>query len=150
MKKYKFRLQTVLDIKEKLVEQKLRELSEIVALLNKEVEIEKELIQKRNTLQASIIEMNSMDSPLNLFEVQNSRGYWGSLGVLIAKQRERIKNVEFFMQAKQNEVNEAIKEKKVLENLKEKEQEAFYREYLQYESREFDDIAIQRYDRKQA
>ena len=150
MKKYKFRLQTVLDIKEKLVEQKLRELSEIVALLNKEVEIEKELIQKRNTLQASIIEMNSMDSPLNLFEVQNSRGYWGSLGVSIAKQRERIKNVEFFMQAKQNEVNEAIKEKKVLENLKEKEQEAFYREYLRLESKELDDIAIQRYDRKQA
>ena len=121
-----------------------------MSLLNKEVEIEKELIQKRNTLQASIIEMNSMDSPLNLFEVQNSRGYWGSLGVSIAKQRERIKNVEFFMQAKQNEVNEAIKEKKVLENLKEKEQEAFYREYLRLESKELDDIAIQRYDRKQA
>ena len=147
MKKYKFRLQTVLDIKAKKLEQKLLELAQIVAVLHKEVEIEKQLIQERNTLQSEIITMNTIDSPKSLFEIQNSRGYWGSLGVKIAQQRERIKNVEVFLQAKQAEVNEAVKEKKVLENLKEKEEEKFYQEFLEYERRELDELSISRYKR---
>lgn len=147
MKKYKFRLQTVLEIKEKQLEQKLLELAQIVATLNKEIELEKALIQEQNTLQASIVTMNSIDTPQSLFEIQNSRGYWGTLGVKIAQQKERIKNIEIFLKAKQSEVNEAVKEKKVLENLKEKEEEKFYKEFLSYERRELDEIAITRYAR---
>ena len=123
------------------------ELARIVDTLNKEVEIEKQLIQERNTLQSEIITMNTIDSPKSLFEIQNSRGYWGSLGVKIAQQRERIKNVEVFLQAKQAEVNDAVKEKKVLENLKEKEEEKFYQEFLEHERRELDDLSISRYKR---
>ena len=145
MKKYKFRLQTVLDIKEKKLEQKLLELARIVDTLNKEVEIEKQLIIEQNTLQSKIVEISSIDSPQSLFEVQNSRGYWGCLGTKIIAQREKIKNIEFFVQAKRNEVNEALKEKKVLENLKEKELEKFYKEFLAYENRELDEIATVRY-----
>ncbi len=147
MKKYKFRLQTVLDIKAKKLEQKLLELAQIVAVLNKEVEIEKQLVLERNALQNTIITMNTIDSPKSLFEIQNSRGYWGSLGVKIAQQRERIKNVEVFLNAKQAEVNEAVKEKRVLENLKEKEEEKFYQEFLAYERQELDDLSISRYRR---
>ena len=147
MKKYKFRLQTVLDIKAKKLEQKLLELARIVDTLNKEVEIEKQLIIEQNTLQSKIVEMNSIDSPQSLFEIQNSRGYWGSLGTKIIAQREKIKNIEFFVQAKREEVNEALKEKRVLENLKEKDQEKFYKEFLAYENRELDEIATVRYMR---
>ena len=147
MKKYKFRLQTVLDIKEKKLEQKLLELARIVDTLNKEVEIEKQLVIERNTLQSKIVAMNAIDSPQSLFEIQNSRGYWGHLGTKIIAQREKIKNIEFFVQAKREEVNEALKEKRVLENLKEKDQERFYKEILAYENRELDDIATVRYMR---
>lgn len=121
------------------------ELARIVDTLNKEVEIEKQLIIEQNTLQSKIIEMSSIESPQSLFEVQNSRGYWGSLGTKIIAQREKIKNIEFFVQAKQSEVNEALKEKRVLENLKEKEQEKFYKEFLAYEGRELDEMATVRY-----
>ncbi len=147
MKKYKFRLQTVLDIKAKKLEQKLLELARIVDTLNKEVEIEKQLIIEQNTLQSKIVEISSMDTPQSLFEIQNSRGYWGNLGTKIIAQREKIKNIEYFVQAKREEVNEALKEKKVLENLKEKDQERFYKEFLAYENRELDEIATVRYIR---
>ncbi len=147
MKKYKFRLQTVLEIKEKKLEQKLLELAQIVSTLNKEVEIEKQLIQEQNTLQSTIINMNSIDSPKSLFEIQNSRGYWGNLGVKINQQRERIKNIETFMHAKQVEINEALKEKRVLENLKTKEEEKYYKEFLAHERKELDEIALSRYSR---
>lgn len=147
MKKYKFRLQTVLDIKAKKLEQKLLELARIVDTLNKEVEIEKQLVIEQNTLQSKIVEMSTIDTPQSLFEIQNSRGYWGNLGTKIIAQREKIKNIEYFVQAKREEVNEALKEKRVLENLKEKDQERFYKEFLAYENRELDEIATVRYMR---
>ena len=121
------------------------ELARIIDTLNKEVEIEKQLINEQNTLQSKIVEISSIDTPQSLFEIQNSRGYWGNLGTKIIAQREKIKNIEFFVQAKRNEVNEALKEKRVLENLKEKEQEKFYKEFLAYENRELDEIATVRY-----
>ena len=150
MKKYKFRLQTVLDIKERKLEQKLLELARITDALNKEVEIEKQLINEQNTLQSKIVAISSIDSPQSLLEVQNARHYWGVLGTQIVKQRDKIENVKFFLQTKQNEVNEAVKEKKVLENLKEKEQEKFYKEYLAYERRELDEMATSRFIRQAA
>ena len=150
MKKYKFRLQTVLDIKERKLEQKLLELARITDALNKEVEIEKQLINEQNTLQSKIVAISSIDSPQSLLEVQNARHYWGVLGTKIVKQRDKIENVKFFLQTKQNEVNEAVKEKKVLENLKEKEQEKFYKEYLAYERRELDEMATSRFIRQAA
>ncbi len=145
MKKYKFRLQTVLEIKEKNLEQKLLELAQILERLNTEVEIEKQLIIEQNTLQSQIISSNSIDSPQSLFEIQNARDYWSNLGIRIAEQKERIKNIQTFLKAKQEEVNEAVKEKKVLENLKAKEQEKFYKEFLEYERKELDEIAISRF-----
>lgn len=149
MKKYKFRLQTVLEIKEKNLEQKLLELAQIVEAMNKEVEIENKLTNERNTLQSKIIETNSMETPQSLFEIQNARDYWSNLGIKIANQKERIKNIEIFLKHKQEEVNEALKEKKVLENLKEKEQEKFYKEFLEHERQELDEIAISRFARAQ-
>ena len=145
MKKYKFRLQTVLEIKEKNLEQKLLELAQILERLNTEVEIEKQLIIEQNTLQSQIISSNSIDSPQSLFEIQNARDYWSNLGIRIAEQKERIKNIQTFLKAKQEEVNEAVKEKKVLENLKAKEQEKFNKEFLEYERKELDEIAISRF-----
>lgn len=150
MKKYKFRLQTVLDIKEKKLEQKLLELARIADVLNKEVEIEKQLVNEQNTLQSKIVAISTIDSPQSLLEIQNARHYWSTLGTKIANQKERIKNVKVFLQAKQTEVNEAVKEKKVLENLKEKEQEKFYKEFLAYERRELDEMATGRFIRQTA
>lgn len=145
MKKYKFRLQTVLDMKEKKLEQKLLELAQIVERLNEEIEIQNKLKNQQSSLQSRIVETSSIDTPQNLFEMQNARDYWGNLGTQIANQNERIKNIEIFLKAKQNEVNEAVKEKKVLENLKAKEEEKFYKEFLEYERRELDEIAISRF-----
>lgn len=147
MKKYKFRLQTVLDMKEKKLEQKLLELAQIVEQMNTEIEIQNKLKDEQTSLHSKIVEKSAMDTPQNLFEMKNARAYWGSLGTKIANQNERIKNIEFFLKAKQNEVNEAVKEKKVLENLKAKEEEKFYKEFLEYERRELDEIAISRFAR---
>ena len=51
------------------------------------------------------------------------------------------------MEAKQKEVNQALKEKKIYEKLKENEEEKFYKELNMKESVEIDDIALSRYGR---
>lgn len=134
-------------MKEKKLEQKLLELAQIVDMYNKEVEIEKQLVLEQNTLQSKIETISTIDSPKSLLEIQTARNYWSSLITKIANQKARIKNIEAFLNAKQTEVNEAVKEKKVLENLKEKEQEKYYKEFLAYETRELDELAIGRYAR---
>lgn len=145
MKKYKFRLQTVLEIRERKLETKLQELAEVMNILNKELEIEKELINKKNSLTSNIVMLNKISTAPERLEMQNSRDYWVHLGIKIHQQRERIKNVQQFVDYKQKEVSQAVKEKKILENLKEKDEKKFYDEYERQTRAELDDIAISRY-----
>ena len=53
----------------------------------------------------------------------------------------------FFVKQKQSEVNQALKEKKILEKLKEKEKNAFYQEFIKQEAKELDDLASTRHAR---
>ena len=51
------------------------------------------------------------------------------------------------LEVKRREVNEVLKEKKVLEKLKENQQKKYYQEFEQYERRELDDMSSSRYGR---
>ena len=52
------------------------------------------------------------------------------------------------LEIKRAEVNEVLKEKKVLEKLKENQQKKYYQEFEEYQRRELDDIASSRYRRR--
>ena len=56
-----------------------------------------------------------------------------------------IENTKKVLKIKQNEVNEALKEVKVLEKLKETQSEKFYKAIEKKEAEEIDDIATTRY-----
>ena len=147
MKKYKFRLQTVLNIKEKVLEEKMLELSKVVEIYNKEKETLQNLEDSRTS---SIKELNKMyENPevLDIAQVNLYKNYLYKLGVDIKKQQETLERVQQLMEQKQQEVNEALKEKKIFEKLKENEEKAFYKLVEKKESIETDDIAISRYNR---
>jgi len=147
LKKYKFRLQTVLNIKEKVLEEKMLELSKVVEIYNKEKETLQNLEDSRTS---SIKELNKMyENPevLDIAQVNLYKNYLYKLGVDIKKQQETLERVQQLMEQKQQEVNEALKEKKIFEKLKENEEKAFYKLVEKKESIETDDIAISRYNR---
>lgn len=147
MKKFQFRLQVVLDIKEKLLEQKLLELSKVQRGLQ-------EAIQKQKTLEGYQMEINEAlmrvfqsGNDLDLVEVQRYKDFINKLIVDISNQKVVVQNISKVLEIKRKEVNEVLKEKKVLEKLKENQQKKYYQAFEQYERTELDDIATARYGR---
>lgn len=147
MKKFQFRLQVVLDIKEKLLEQKLLELSKVQRGLQ-------EAIQKQKTLEGYQLEINEAlmrvfqsGNDLDLVEVQRYKDFINKLIVDISNQKVVVQNISKVLEMKRKEVNEVLKEKKVLEKLKENQQKKYYQAFEQYERAELDDIASARYAR---
>lgn len=147
MKKFQFRLQVVLDIKEKLLEQKLVELSKVQKGLQ-------EAIQKQQTLESYQIEINQAllkvfqsGNDLDLVEVQRYKDFINKLLVDISAQKVVVQNITKLLDIKRKEVNDVLKEKKVLEKLKENQKQKYYKEFEQYERNELDDIASSRYMR---
>jgi len=147
LKKFQFRLQVVLDIKEKLLEQKLVELSKVQKGLQ-------EAIQKQQTLESYQVEINQAllkvfqsGNDLDLVEVQRYKDFINKLLVDISAQKVVVQNITKLLEIKRKEVNEVLKEKKVLEKLKENQKQKYYKEFEQYERSELDDIASSRYMR---
>ena len=137
----------MLDIKEKLLEQKLVELSKVQKGLQ-------EAIQKQQTLESYQVEINQAllkvfqsGNDLDLIEVQRYKDFINKLLVDISAQKVVVQNITKLLEIKRKEVNEILKEKKVLEKLKENQKQKYYKEFEQYERSELDDIASSRYMR---
>lgn len=147
MKKYTFRLQTVLDIKANKLNEKLVELAQVQQILSVEEEKLANLKSRKNVAYEELIQIYSLEKALDIQEVCNYKGFLGKIEIEIKQQEDRIENVMFFVKQKQAEVNQALKEKKILEKLKEKEKNAYYQEFIKQEAKELDDLASTRHVR---
>ncbi|MBO5948320.1 flagellar export protein FliJ [bacterium] len=147
MKKYTFRLQTVLDIKVNKLNEKLVELAQVQQILSAEEEKLANLKSRKNVAYEELIQIYSLEKALDIQEVCNYKGFLGKIEIEIKQQEDRIENVMFFVKQKQTEVNQALKEKKILEKLKEKEKNAYYQEFIKQEAKELDDLASTRHVR---
>lgn len=148
MKKYSFRLQTVLNLKEKALDEKLIELSKVVAILNKENARLDELEQKHSTSTSDLAQMYASNDVLDISKIQLYKNYIAKISKEIFQQKKIIENVVKMVELQQLEVNKALKEKKIYEKLKEKDTEKFFKEIESKERAEADDIAILKYARK--
>lgn len=145
MKKFNFRLQVVLDIKEKLLEEKLLELAKIQRSLQDAIHKQKELEQYQLEINNALVNVFQSGNDLDLMEVQRYKDFINKLIVDISNQKVVIQNVNRVLDIKRKEVNEIIKEKKVLEKLKENQQKKYYQEMEVYDRKELDDISSRRY-----
>ena len=119
MKKFTFRLQVVLDIKEKLLEEKLLELAKVQRGLQEAVQKQKELEGYQLEINNALLRVFQSGNDLDLNEVQRYKDFINKLIVDISNQKVVIQNVQKLLELKRKEVNEILKEKKVLEKLKE-------------------------------
>lgn len=147
MKRFQFRLQVVLDIKEKLLEEKLLELSKVQRGLQDAVEKQRTLENYQLEINHALMNVFESGNDLDLVEVQRYKDFINKLIVDLSNQKVVIQNITRVLDMKRKEVNEVLKEKKVLEKLKENQQKKFYQEFEQYERRELDDISSSRYMR---
>ena len=143
MRRFKFRLQSVLNIKEKKLEDERLKLGEIISTLEAQKDVLLELNDKKETLK------NQLNSTLenSVLDIQFVLGYKNYLERLeqdIKTQFEIIKKTQIELEEQQIQVSEAYKEVKILEKLKEKQYKNFLFEYEQNQTKELDDITNSR------
>lgn len=149
MKKYSFRLQPVLDIREKTLEDKRLEMAQVIQVLNEQQEGLERLLAKQDAYKEEL-ESLSLEDDLNVFSLANFKNYMVNLQTQIKQQEFNIENTKKALRVKQDAVNEALKEVKVLEKLKENQSKKFYRDIEMKEANEIDDISTARYKLKRA
>lgn len=145
MKKFKFRLQTVLELKSKILDEKLIELSKILSQIKTEEDVLNDLNEKQNSLNAEVLSLVSNSSNINVEQVVNLKNYLPKLEDKIKSQRQLINDMKNVLELKQDEVNAAYRDKEILERLKDKQKNAYYKEFETTQNNELDDITICRY-----
>ena len=121
MKKFTFRLQAVLDMRQKELEKKQQEMASIVKVLNSQIE-ELERINSQSAQVLASLEDICSSPVLDITTISGSNGYLIKLGAEAKKQGMVIQNTRNIMRMKQLELNEVYKKVKVLEKLKEKQE----------------------------
>ena len=144
MKKFKFRLQAVLDMRQKELEKKQQEMASIVKVLNSQIE-ELERINSQSEQVLASLEDICNAPVLDITTISGSNGYLIKLGAEAKKQGMVIQNTRNIMRMKQLELNEVYKKVKVLEKLKEKQEKAYYQAFEEKAAKEIDDIVTTRY-----
>ena len=145
MKKYSFRLQTVLDLREKALEDKRLEMAKVIKLLNTYESELKTLEKTTDNYNIAMENLSISNDYVNVAELAGYNTYLVDIEQKIKKQKFLIENTKKVLKVKQNEVNEALKEVKVLEKLKETQSQKFYQAIEKKEAEEIDDIVTARY-----
>lgn len=145
MKKYSFRLQTVLEMREQKLEGKRREMAKVIAKLNEQNEELQNMSSKKQSANAILESIYEGTKSLDIMEVTNYKDFLGRITGEIKTQELLIEKTTYQLQFKQLEVTNALKEVKILEKLKETQEKKFYDHYNYVEAKEIDDIASTRY-----
>lgn len=144
MKKFSFRLQAVLDMRQKELEKKQLEMASIVKVLNSQIE-QLEWIHSQEANALTSLESICNAQILDVTTISSSNGYLAKLGNDEKKQLKVIENTRNMLKMKQLEINEAYKKVKVLEKLKEKQEKEYYKAFEEKSAKEIDDIVTTRY-----
>ena len=147
MKKYAFKLQTVLDMRAKVLEKKQLEMAEVVGILNAQIQKREDLLSKKENSKQSLEAIYESEEELDIFGITNYKNFLGKITNDVRIQDGIIDNTRIILKGKQLEVNEAYKEVKVLEKLKEKQEKTFLQNYMDAQAKELDDIASTRFKR---
>ena len=137
-------MQVILEIREKELEAKQMELSKILAALNSQ---RARLDEIRGAQENNIknIEELSTGIDFDIVQVEMHKNYGMKLATDAANQQRIISNTESILKVKQKEVLEAHQKVEVLKKLKEKQEKEFYKEFLEAETKEIDDITSARF-----
>ncbi len=146
MRRFSFRLQSVLNLKEKNLEDERLKLAGIISVLESQKDVLLEMNEKKGYLETELEEVTK-ESTLDIENVVGYKNYLNQVTQDIRMQFEIIKKTQFELEEQQLKVNQAYKEVKILEKLKEKQYQDFLMQYEQSQIKELDDITISRQKR---
>lgn len=150
MKRFSFRLQTVLELREKKLEDKRREMAIVIARLNDANSLLEKMHSRQQAIRNYLDKIYTSGEELDIIEVTNYKDFLGKVIIDAKNQEVVIEKINQLLKFKQLEVTEALKEVKVLEKLKETQEKKFYQHIEYVQAKEIDDIASTRYKKSVA
>ncbi len=145
LKKFRFRLQVVLDMREKELEQRQMEMAKIVAALNSQQAKLQEIFEAQD-LNTRELEALYNSGELDIVQIEGHKAFGIRLVGDARNQQRIIDNTKSILKRKQEEVLEAHKKVETLKKLKEKQEKQFYKEFYLAEIKEVDDITSARFN----
>ncbi len=144
MKKFKFRLQVVLDMREKELEERQMEMSRILTALNEQQAKLQNILNRQEDNTREQEELSTSDN-IQVMKLEEYRAFGIKLTQDAKNQERIISNTKAILARKQQEVKEAHQKVEVLKKLKEKQEKQYYQEFLHLEMKEIDDITSARF-----
>lgn len=146
MAKFRYRMQSILEIKKKLEEQAKNEFSAARAALNEE---EDKLEQLKKRKEAYEDEGRALrENTLNIMDIIENKEALLRMDEFIADQQLNVKRAQDRMEEARLALQNAMQESKTQEKLREKAFEQFVKEENKRESKEIDELVSYTYGRK--
>jgi len=127
------------------LEDKQLEMAEVQALLKKQMEELEALFQKQTQTSEDLEKILSKNESIDIISVRGHQNFIDKLDGDIQNQHKKIADTELELEAKQQEVIEALKAKKALEKLKEKQLREFLVEFEFQQQKELEDVTQARF-----
>lgn len=145
MSKFIFKLQSLLNIKEKLEEQNKIEYGKALAALEEE---KSKLINLETKKNDNILNFReSIKKGIKSEYIKNINYFIVYIDKKIEEQLCNIEKAENFVEEKRLILLNSMKEKKVLETLKDKEKEIYLKEVMKEEQKNVDEIVSYKYNK---
>lgn len=140
MARFRYSMQSILDIKEKMESQARQEFASARTALGREENILSQLQQRREQYELQAIEMQQKGKTLDLKQMKESRLAIANMDEKINSQKVRVKAAENQLEVVRNQLTEVIMERKTHEKLKEKAYLAFLEEEKKKEGKSIDEL----------
>ena len=144
---FRYRMQSILDIKFKLEDQAKQEFAAAKLMLDREEEALEHLRERKRGYEQRYVEL--LMGTLDMQEIAETKEAILRMDEYIAAQLLRVRAAERQVEAARAHMTEAMKDRKVHETLREKAFEDFLMEEKQQESKEIDQLTSYTHGQKQ-
>lgn len=146
MARFLYKMQNILDIKEKLEEQAKMEYAQARIRLNEEEDRLAHLRRRKSEYESAACGL--LSDTLKIREIKDNHTAIQKMQELIASQKIAVAAAERALEAKRQKLQEVMQERKTQEKLKEHAFEDFVRELNSVESKEIDELTSYSYGQK--
>lgn len=146
MARFRYKMQNILDIKEKMETQAKQLFSETKKVLDAETEALDALYARKAEIEQHAVDV--LKGELDLHEIEDSQMSRIICEQKIADQKLRVERARAEFEKAREELEEAVKERKTHEKLKERQFDEFIREENRAESKSIDELTTYTYGQK--
>jgi flagellar protein FliJ len=144
---FKFKLQSVLEYRLNIEEKILNEFSDLKRILEEKKAVLRALIDERHRLMDEL--RNMQRRVMRADDLAALVSYVENLRLKEKEQNNIIDQASEKVEAKRKELMEAVKNKKVMENLRDKHAEEYHKNMNELEQKNSDEMSVLKYGRRE-